>query len=174
MKYIGVIIGIVIIGTLGFFALQKSSSPEGNDAMNNEGGDSAMMQEGSFSGSLLELANRGGNYRCTFTHDSDVALSQGEVFIAGDKIRGDFKSSTQGISVESHMIVRDGFIYTWSPITPNGFKIPQAATQGDGDASASGQYSDFQQAYSYDCKAWTVDESKFTLPQISFVDINGS
>lgn len=130
-----------------------------------------MAEEKDFSGSLAELQKRGGNYRCTFSHESEIVRSTGVVYVAGDRVRGDFESETQGISVDSHMIASNGFIYTWSPIAPNGFKTVQVDTEADGTTETSGEYSDFQQSYDYSCEGWKVDESKFQLPNISFLEI---
>ena len=170
MKHTIVIIGLVVIGGIGFlmFSGESSNDPgsEGTPSTNQMN-----AEEGLFSGSLVDLQNRGGNYRCTFTHESEIAQSSGVIYVAGEKIRGDFESETQGISIDSHMIARDGFIYAWSPISPNGFKVPQTTNGTDADAAAQGGYADFQQNYSYDCKPWKVDESKFEIPSTEFVSI---
>lgn len=177
MKTTPLIIGIVLVVAvvLGFVLVGKDSATDAtpNTAENTDTQDtSTPAEEGVFTGSIMELAKRGGNFICTFSHSSAVANSTGTVYVSGSDIRGDFKSVAQGINVESHMIQKDGYVYTWSPIAPTGFKIKTVASEGDGDASMSDQYKDLNQAYSYDCKSWSRDASKFTLPNISFTEIN--
>lgn len=166
MKYI---VGIALLVLLGGALVVFMGDGNLNTGTS---GDGARMSEGNeFSGSLAQLQQRGGNYRCTFSHDTEVVRSTGVVYVADEKVRGDFESETQGISVDSHMITRDGFIYTWSPIAPTGFKTVQVDTQANGTTETSGEYSDFQQSYDYSCESWSVDESKFQIPDISFVEI---
>lgn len=138
---------------------------------NIAGNTSETSEENSFSGSLIELSSRGGNYVCTFTHSSEVAESTGTVYISGTNLRGDFSSQVQNMRIESHMIRKDGFLYTWSPMAPTGFKIPETMAEGNGDAEMQAKYSDINQAYSYDCQAWTPEESRFALPAMTFQQI---
>lgn len=127
-------------------------------------------------GSLDELLARGGNYKCTFTHESAAASSKGTVYIAGEgkKIRGDFSSLVPVINtdVASHMI-RDGeWVYTWSEMMPQGFKAKAVEGQGSKEAALSGQGFDANQSYNYNCEPWVVEVSQFTVPtNITFTEL---
>lgn len=172
--YIALLIGLVVI-VGGYFWVGSGNKDmameEGADAM--MGRDDSMAQSDSeFSGSLQDLAKRGGDYKCTFTHDSDVAISSGTVYISDDTVRGDFVSKTQGITAESHMIAKGGYTYTWSPLTPTGFKAKVVEGEGDGAAAMQGGYADMQQSYNYNCKQWSADSSLFEVPAITFIDVS--
>jgi hypothetical protein len=134
--------------------------------------DNTSQDGGDFSGSMEELVARGGNYRCTFSHQSDTDDSSGTIYISGSSIRGDFVSLIQRINVESHMIQSGGYIYTWSSTMPTGFKLKVATTTEAGGTAIPGQYSDVDQTYSYDCESWSPDNSKFSIPStITFKEL---
>lgn len=166
-------IGLVAVIVLGWWALGGKSEPAPIVSEEGEGEEIAVSaEEGVFNGSMTDLIKRGGNFMCTFSHSSAVAQSTGTVYISGSDIRGDFQSKTQGINVESHMIQKEGYIYTWSPMTPTGFKIKAVEGDGDSSASMSAQYSDMNQDYAYDCKMWSRTADKFALPNITFTAVN--
>lgn len=168
-KSVIALVGLVIVAMLVFVFSNSGLSPKRNSESNTPIRVSDSTDE--FSGSLADLARRGGAWRCTFTEESETVTSRGTVYVDGEKIRGDFESDTQGITVDSHMITDGAFIYTWSPIAPTGYKVPYSLKGGSGGNETSGQQSDLEQSYDYTCEAWTVDESKFIIPQISFLEV---
>lgn len=127
-----------------------------------------------FNGSMKDLIARGGDYECTFSQTNDMSDSTGTVFISGAKLRGDFKTTVKAVSnmnVESHMISDGAFMYTWSSMMPTGMKI--AIAEGStAETSPATQSFDYNQKLDYDCKPWTSDVAKFTLPtDITFTEI---
>jgi hypothetical protein len=180
-KYIGIGVAVLIVlgGVVGWMSYQNSGTTgdsmmekEGDAMMEESMEDEQSMESGAFSGSLSDLAKRGGNYKCTIAHESEAAQSSGTVYVAGDRIRGDFTSIVPqvGMTVETHMIQNGGYVYTWSPLTPNGFKAKTTLSESNTSQAMSGEYADFQQAYSYDCAPWSVDTSLFTPPSdVTFV-----
>jgi len=128
-----------------------------------------------FQGSLNDLVARGGNYQCTFDQDVATAHSKGTVYIAGERMRGDFESSVKQVTatITSHMITKDGYAYVWTDIVPNGFKLKTTAIQkgGSGSAGLNGQIVDVNQKLAYSCTPWTVNEALLTLPtNITFLE----
>lgn len=120
-----------------------------------------------FTGSLEELATRGGSYKCVFDHKTDIGESTGTVFISDKHIRGDFNSvvkvMSQTTNIESHMISDGDFTYTWSPSMPNGLKLPVNKTASSSANSSQGF--DYSQKLDYKCDSWTIDPNKFVLPK---------
>lgn len=174
LQYVAIILAVVIVAGAGFLLFGNSNSSSEGDVMMKEGDSMMQKEEGAFSGNLMDLAKRGGNYKCTFAHEFDAAQSSGTVYVAGDKIRGDFTSEVvaANLTVESHMIQSGGYTYMWSPMTPNGFKAKTTTEGGSGSAAPSGQYADLTQEYAYNCSSWSVDQSMFELPSgIQFVEI---
>lgn len=165
IKIIAIIIGIVVIVGGGYYFYQQQ------DKTVREYGSG--QASGRFSGSLQDLAARGGAYRCTFAHESAAAVSEGTVYVSGSDIRGDFSSEAQGLAVESHMIQSGGYVYVWSPMMPQGFKSKSDADSAGTPAGMSGQYADLTQSYDYDCEAWSGDQSTFALPAgVTFIGAN--
>ncbi len=172
-KFVAFLAVACILAGLGYFFYTNDSQSQTTDATEQTG--SASDAEGEFTGTLSDLATRGGDYRCTFTHDSVVAKSGGTVYISGSRIRGDFSSVVPQVNmtVESHMIQNDGYVYAWSPMSPSGMKAKAMTGGASGSAAMSGQGVDQNQAYTYNCEKWSVDASVFALPSgISFTEAN--
>lgn len=114
-----------------------------------------------------------GSYSCTVTQDIGVAQTQGTVFIDNGKMRGDFNSTVQGMNVNTSLVVKEGYTYTWTSLAPIGFKTPLVkGASASSTASTSGTYGiDTKKIGSYNCVPWTADASKFTLPtSVTFKD----
>jgi hypothetical protein len=121
--------------------------------------------ESSFSGSMNDLIARGGDYKCTFDHITDVSHSVGTVVISGKKLRGDFESEVKaaaGMKVGSHMISDGEFMYTWSDMSAVGMKIAIAQTS-PATQSSSASF-DYNQKLDYSCTSTTPDTTLFNLP----------
>lgn len=172
----GALVGIAVLGGALFFISSEPRTLAPSTQTNTDERTSDFeATPSSFSGTLKDLATRGGNVRCTFSHESDVANSSGVVYVSGNNIRGDFLSETRvggSFSVESHMITKDGYTYAWTSLSPQGFR---AKTTSEGNASSpdmSASFADHNQAYDYDCVSATIDQTLFDLPDIVFTDVN--
>ena len=124
-------------------------------------------------GSFRSLLALGKNTQCSFTSVKDGVTSSGTVYIAASgSMRGDFTSESSSGTQTSSMILKDGYSYVWSG--SQGAKM-NVATSASGSAGASAQTQqsvDLDSQVDYDCAAWSVDESKFTLPSgVNFLDI---
>ncbi|MEZ4103430.1 MAG: hypothetical protein R3B55_02670 [Candidatus Paceibacterota bacterium] len=124
---------------------------------------------------LNSLMKKGGNYECVFSHKTEVGESTGTVYISGQKIRGDFSSkvSVAGLGdmgdIQTHMISDGESIYSWSSMSSDGYKIPKSE-EGKSNQENTNFKSD--QELDYKCVAWSVDQSKFSLPtNITFKSI---
>lgn len=158
------IIGIIAVILLGWFFFFR------NNNISNEtiGGETSETAGGIFSGSLMDLTARGGDYKCTFDQTTAAGISQGTVYVSGNKMRGDFMTGAaqNGAMVENHMINDGTWIYTWSPAMAQGFKMSMNTATGASNANAQmgSSYADVNQALNYDCDAWNADASVFIPP----------
>lgn len=117
--------------------------------------------------SSLEAAfAQGKDVICTFNIKDPNTESSGTFYISNKNIRGDFSSANKmiGQTVTAHTIIDEKFSYTWTDISPMGFKVPIVGTPAQAVAGAQAQFQANGAAGNYDCKAWTKDASKFTLP----------
>jgi hypothetical protein len=108
---------------------------------------------------------------CTFTSVVENSTSSGTVYIASNgDMSGDFTSQTKTAgTVTSHMIMKGGTSYVWSGA--QGAKMNVSASEAT-TASNTNQSVDLDAQVDYDCKNWTRDDSKFTVPtNVNFVDI---
>jgi hypothetical protein len=120
-----------------------------------------------FSGSIKDLKDRGGDYKCVFDQNISGSQTSGTAFISGNKLRLDSKSVTQILSgsmnIESHVISDGTLIYVWSSMMPTGIKM----SVPDENATTSietTQGFDYDQVLDYQCAPWVVDTTEFDLP----------
>ncbi|MFA7216377.1 MAG: hypothetical protein WC095_00080 [Candidatus Paceibacterota bacterium] len=160
---------ILVIGSIGFFIYSKSGSK--SESNEDKARNVDTTTEESFTGSVLDLVNKGGNYECTFSHTTGVGTSNGTVYISGQKVRGNFVSevSMANMTVRSYMISDETSVYTWTDMTSQGYKAP--VSKGATEANTSQSF-DYGQSLDYTCKGWVVDPSVFVLPSdIEFIEV---
>lgn len=145
------LLGAVVLGGVIWFATQKApSSPTTADT-------TSTMSDGSLR-SLLATATP---QQCTF----ESADSSGTVYIAGSQMSGDFTSSISGQSQLAHTIIKNNQMYLWMDGEVEGMMMdmPEEDTKVDSSTSTSSAF-DLDQNVKYDCKSWTVVQSKFQTP----------
>lgn len=117
--------------------------------------------------SLRELAASASPQKCTFTSANNT---QGTVYVAQGRVRGDFSAQVGGAAISGHMVVKDNTSYVWTDTMSQGFKNSFDAS-AQADTSAQGLSPD--ERVSYSCSAWSADESLFALPAgVTFMSIS--
>ncbi len=129
---------------------------------------------------FMDFAKQGGSYQCTvnqYIDSSYTSTTKGTVYISKGNIRGNYNVKVQGMSIDTSVIVRDGFAYTWTNMMTTGYKVA-VATDTTGKTSAGGTTPQGTFSWNsdmigdYDCKPWTADAAMFTLPaKITFKTI---
>ena len=113
---------------------------------------------------ISDLLARGGDQICSVTTNTPDVESKGMIYISGKKVRGIFTSKVTRTNtvIDSNMVQRDGFVYTWSSLMTEGFKAPAIKNQV---IPISDTYSfEYDQGIEYRCNSWTVDPSFFEVP----------
>lgn len=176
MKPYIIVLAVIILGGLGFVSYSQMNAQKNSQITTDTNATTTPTTETSGKKmAFSELLKQGGSYQCTVKQAVSDFNSDGLVYIDKDRIRGEFSTIAEGMKVDTSLIVRDGYNYTWSSIAPKmGFKVkidPQVT--GSTSADMSGTYSfNANQIGEYDCASWTVDESKFTLPStVVFTEI---
>ncbi|MEK9177152.1 MAG: hypothetical protein AAB923_02550 [Patescibacteria group bacterium] len=174
-KYIAIAVGaVVVLGGLWYFLGGSAMAPSGNMPEEKSGSMEEETASDEFTGSIGELAKRGGNYQCTFTSDTADASSSGTVYVAGYQISGEFTSAipSASMTVKTYMVQDGGYTYIWSSESPMGFKTKITETSTGPDyAPTSGTQVTMGQSYAYKCAPWTVDKGKFSVPSdVEFVE----
>lgn len=156
---VAAIVGVVVIGAGVWFLMGRSapSMPTPNTQA-QEGGIEQLMAQG--------------NARCTVNSEANGVTSSGVVYVGDGKVRGDFTSTVPEVgAVESHMIVRDGFVYTWSSMATQGIKM--AVNSETSVSSDPEQPNPYDATYSYNCESWTPEEGQFSVPStINFMEFS--
>jgi hypothetical protein len=151
----GVVIGaiVVVVVVVGAYVLwgQKASAPSVSQTT---------MATSSQPSTLRELAMSGTPQKCTFTSANNT---QGTIYVAGGKVRGDFSSQVNGKAMAGHMIVQDQTSYVWIDGMATGFKNSFAASATT-SMQASSQGVNPDEHVSYSCQPWSVDANLFSLP----------
>lgn len=178
------IVGVlVLVGVGGYFALQAPKDSALNNDANSEnlaGGTMPVGTEGEWNDTPMgntppdgkkmafgQLVAQGGSYECTVNQYVGETVSQGTVYTSGTLVRGEFNSKANGLDINTSLIVRDGYTYTWTSMAPKmGFKAKVAAnSEVNPNQETSGTISwNADQIGDYDCKDWTPDLTKFDLP----------
>ncbi len=163
---------VVVGGGIWFLTTQKALAPSSNQADQMASKDTGANTASSGSGTFASLMTRGGNFQCTVSMKDPRTPSDGVVYFADKNIRGDFTSSAAGQKIASSMIQTGGFVYTWTNLYPQGFKMPVPNSTDTGTTGDAGFNN--TTAVTYDCKPWSPDASKFVPPtNITFVSSLG-
>lgn len=166
-KTVSLVLGLLIVAGVGFVAYRQMGSQSPSPATTPAPSDNQESR-----GSLRSLLGIGKNLTCTITNQDG---SGGAVFIAGDRVRGDFTGTgVQGGMM--HMIQSEGYMNMWTDGSNQGTKIKiEAETDQEspaGDTAAS-QSVDLNAEVNYTCSPWGVDNSKFALPSgVTFTDFS--
>lgn len=153
---VGALVAVVVLAG-GVYLLMRNSAPA-NTSESTQTTNTNSTQGGTFSGSMQDLAARGGEWKCTVASNTNGTASQGTVYVSGNKMRADFTVS----GYEAHMISDGSYSYSWSSAAPQGVKVKVA--QGASAGPASGQGVDTNTAYSYNCAPATAEAALFVPP----------
>jgi hypothetical protein len=168
------IVAVLAIGGGTYVASKnkaKKAQLEGNIQTQADANANVNPGAGKTKGSLRSLLALGTNTQCTFSNTEEGFSYSGTTYIGADgNMSGDFSSTTSQGTLESHIIYKDGISYAWS-----GNQGVKMAVDLKSNASASGEANqsfDLDADIDYECKPWTRDEAKFTVPTtVKFTDL---
>lgn len=188
------IIAIAIIAALavggGAYAVKKNKERKMHEGDNietradaradiNANENANLGANGYMKGSLKSLLGMGKDTECTIENNAENYSSKGTVYVSNrNEMRGDFLAIVQGRNIDSHMIMKDEVMYSWSGSQGSKMSIKGMQMLKEGEISDSyknmGQGSmDLSNQVNYSCKNWSYDSSKFTLPtEVKFTDVN--
>jgi hypothetical protein len=175
MKPFIIAIAVVVLGGLGYVGYTQIHDDSEPLALELATATTTALNSSNKKIAFSELVKQGGSYECTVKQAVSDMESDGVVFMDKDRLYGEFSTIAEGMKVDTTMIMKDGYTYTWSSMAPkNGFKIKIATNEiASNEVDASGTYRwSAEQIGDYYCEKWVVDESKFTVPtEIKFVEV---
>lgn len=178
--WLAVVAVLILLGVGGYFVLGSKKDSSNSSTQESSSSTEVASTKKSLNTSLDELAKLGENMQCSFTHtdQSTGSVSSGTVYVAGAKMRGEFRvqDATSG-EIKSSMINDGTYAYTWIDSEKQGskFKIPatgESTTAETGDSAQTNEPVNTDQSYEFNCDKWSVDESFFTPPaDVEFTDL---
>ena len=145
-----IVVGAVIVG--GYFIVKANKTLSDADHVV----ETTTQQKPSGKKMAFEqLVKQGGAYECTvhqYVNDTDTI---GKVKIKNGNLRGEFSTNYNNTVIDTHVIIKEGFAYTWTSAMPSmGFKAKLTQDEsGNVAAGTSGKYTwNYAQIGDYDCK----------------------
>lgn len=182
-KIIGVVVVLAILLIGGFFLMgKKAMAPEDTATTTEENGmvSDENTPSNTFTGSMRELAMRGGSYKCSVAASGTegAGMTNMVVYVDGAQVRTDatMEQGGQG-AVESHTITDGQFMYMWSSSMAQGMKmkIPEAGAGTGGATGSDTTGPNYDTRYSYDCDPWSADASVFAPPaDVTFMEMSAA
>lgn len=179
-----ILVGAVLIIGVGAWLILSQGTDESRDSYQSESAsqsDRATTENENINGfgSFASLMGMGKNLTCDFSSAAGDGYgpSSGTVYIAGERMRGDFTSEQDGTTAQTHMIHDGDSVYTWSKSAEGTFamKFHQGEVDVEQDAGVAtmpSQAMSIENDVDYDCHRWSVDGSKFVPPSdIEFMDM---
>jgi hypothetical protein len=169
---------VLILSGCGNKVVSNNVSPT---AQNNAVAPKAESGTTKMSASIKDLMKGGKSIDCTFNStDAKQGITQsGEFYLDGPNARSRSETvittNSTGQKTESYMIMEGGYGYSWSGAdAKTGYKINLNETQPAANAGSNTQNTeDLNQPINFDCRNWSVDNSKFDLPAgVKFTDIS--
>ena len=177
---VAVVIILLLLGGGAFYFLGQSHKNQTVDqSANKQASQNEMQKQSTEKKSLKDFLTMSGSQSLQCTFSDKTTNSSGTVFVDNNKMRGDFTASLDGKEMQSHMINDGSYVYSWTDGQKEGYKmslatIKNAASENGTPAPKTpGQAVDMQKQVNYSCSPWSVDTTKFALPQgISFNDFS--
>lgn len=177
-KTIAVVLGVIVLAVgVYFFMSTPAAGPVVEDGtVSDTSGEEETSVRSSGEGTFAEVLALGENITCDFTYtDPETGgETEGTVFVAGERVRGDFAMTQEGEEYSFNTIQDGEYGYTWGS-GPMGAMAMKFALQKDDTVASTEESSqdpfETDARVTYECDRWSVDESKFVPPaDVEFQD----
>lgn len=121
-------------------------------------------------GNIFDLIKMGRALSCKFS--GTEPKSEGEIFILGNKLKGDFSvDDGTGTMTASHVVSDGTFMYVWGDEMEQGIKMNYSDVDVE-KAKTDTNLKSLNDNYDYSCSDWAVNDSYFVAPSnINFMDV---
>lgn len=171
---IGVVLAVAVVGGGATFVLTRPDETAKNNRTSSSDsaveGNPTQAEATTESGSIKEFLAAGENKECTY---STAEVNGTMYFASGERMRMDYTGTGADAEASSgSMIIQSQNQYIWGNESKEGIKFAfdKDAIPTDQEAGSS---TNLEQDYSFTCKSWNVDESKFAPPSdVTFQDFS--
>jgi hypothetical protein len=153
-------------------------NPSEETATSTQNGTSTVVQESGKTTDtkppFISVLQKGGKYKCLISQPLGQMISTGVVYINNANVKADFKVEIMGKTINTTMIVKDGYMYSWSSGSPTtGTRTKMPASNSVNSASSSVKTWNGELVKDYSCEEWSVDTKLFDLPStVLFKDVS--
>ncbi len=169
---IAAVIVVILILAGAFYVLGKSKKSQ-TEIPTSQATEAPSSEQ---SGTIKSLLSMGKDVACDVSYTVEQNETSGKVYVSGKKMSADFSIKTSdGKTMDNHMIQDETYIYSWSSAVPQGTKMKIEAINASPTPATSGQPASMNvdQQVQYKCSPWGVDSSKFTPPtNVQFMDLS--
>lgn len=163
---IGGVLLIVILIVGSILLVPQGNGPNGGSQISPTvvGQVNPTIRVNQYHNNYKEFLSSGKSEICTFSVNAENGTSNGTVYAANGKIRGDFGIPTaNGETVQQHMLIDSYMAYMWT----------NANTQGVKFAVEEKSPEDLMTSSIFDCRDWVPNLSAFEIPaNITFMEIS--
>lgn len=160
-----IVVGVVVVAGIVFAMTRGGDGETKNYGQSDDMSQEQVSTSDTSAKSMKDLVARGESLKCEFSQSVEGTESEGVIYVADGKVRGDFTSTVAaagGQKFNSYMIADGSYTYVWSSMMQEGFKFPiQSSSSSQGQAQGG---VDYNQALDYRCESWNKDTSVFTPP----------
>lgn len=182
-----IIIAVVLLAGIGggaYYMSQKGKTPTSPEAAAT---DTAMTQDATtatettnqsadgierITASFFDLAGNNRNLECDWKPEFLPDFKVAKVWISGSKVRSHIEATENMAKqpIVADAVFKDGGLTSWVGVAgmkPVGFKMTKEEIEKantDMTPEQKKQADQYMKKSVYECKAWTVDESKFEVP----------
>lgn len=168
-KRILIVVGILVLAVLGYFGYLQMNKTKTAPA--EESVPQSQSSQTVNKGSLKSLLTAGKNVNCEITYPE--GQGKGNIYVSGNKMRGDFSSTANNKAMTYHMIQDGMYSYMWGDESNQGTKFKIEADKPLPSAPAGTQTADLDKEVDMNCSNWSTDESRFSPPgNIKFIDMS--
>ncbi|MFZ2886434.1 MAG: hypothetical protein WA021_01295 [Minisyncoccia bacterium] len=156
-------VGVVAGGAWAFMGMPNLGI--GADDFGRDSTGDTVRSETSNTGSLWERVADGSAWTCEYEMTTGNTITRSVMYIVDGKMRIDGATIIAGASaMETHMIMRDNVVYSWSNLSPQGVKIAFQAG-GEGTAGIDAQaWGEVHRNFGSMCEQWNANDAMFALP----------
>jgi hypothetical protein len=115
--------------------------------------------------SFTSILQQGGKQKCSISQPLGQMISTGVVYISSALVRAEFSVTVMNKTINTTMIVRDGYMYSWTSGSPaTGTKTKMPTVESLKQASSTVRTWNGDQVKDYSCEQWLPDEKLFEIP----------
>lgn len=171
---VAVVIAALVLGGIGVFVMSRrtsTSTPSSSVDRSTPAGTESAVPTGDLSSTIQDVVGRRQNLECDWKMpvEGENPFGTGKLWTTGNKGRSQIAGATSGVGMEGNAIYKDNEVYSWISVagTTMGFKFDKAELESMNAEMTAEQKQQAEQIRSemiFQCRPWTPDESKFTLP----------